>query len=86
MYVGRCRPAGELVLAGRLGTWHIDHLLESIEDNLHDDIGWDDQIMEVDEQAKDDLAGLIEKFLAERAKFNAYGVADVKPHKITVED
>lgn len=86
VYVGRCRPAAELVTAKRISTWHIDHLLEGIEDSLHDEIGWDDQIMEVSEVAKDDLAKLIETFLALNAKFNAYGVADVKPHEITVED
>jgi len=86
VYVGRCQPAAELVTAGRLGTWSIDHLLENIEDSLHDQIGWDDQIMEVSEEAKNDLAKLIETFLAERATFKAYGVADVQPHQITVED
>lgn len=86
VYVGRCRPAAELVTAMRLDTWYIDKMLESIEDSLHGEIGWDDEIMEVSEEAKNDLAKLIETFLAERATFNAYGVADVQPHQITVED
>lgn len=86
VYVGRCRPAAELVTAQNISSWHIDHLLEGIEDSLHEEIGWDDQIMEVSEIAKNDLAKMIDTFLALNAKFNAYGVTDVTPHQITVED
>lgn len=79
-WVARVAKAEEFLDERRIGEWAQEH----VEEQLADEIGWDDRIVELPIEAQEELGQMIIKFLREKGAFKAYGVKSVKEHRHTI--
>ena len=85
MWIGVQKPAEEF-LRGRNPEWVGEHIFKDAELFLADNIGFDDSIIELEPAQITELGKLVTDWLCENAKFNAWGVVDVKEYPVLPED
>lgn len=65
-------------------TGMAEDVIERLEESLHDEIGYDDTILEMSKERLAELDKIIRDFVVKHGTFNAYGVKNAKEHTITI--
>lgn len=63
-----------------------EHLCDTLEEWLSDDIAWDDPICQLPKDAQAELGRLVVDFVAQRGGFKAYAVRDTTSHEVIVPE
>lgn len=81
-YIGQIAPADTLLNAHRLGDWAEEHMDET----LADEIGWDDHIVELTKDEKEELGRLMIEYVKSKQGFRAWGVKNVQTRTYTMPE
>lgn len=83
VYTATIAPATDFLRKNN-ALWIGERIEEDIECNLNDDIGWDDRIVELTNEQREELGKLVIEWMCTHAHFNCWGVVDVKEHRIRI--
>ena len=79
-WIAQVAPAWEKLNAVRVGEWCEEHL----DENLADEIGWDDNIVELTQPEREKLGQMVIDYVRSVDGFRAYGVKGEKEHQHTI--
>ena len=77
-YDGEAFKVGVITHPMDMVSVDVDTLLDNLEVNLFDQIGYEDQIIELSKDKRTELQVLIEEFLRREATFNSGGVTQIE--------
>lgn len=80
-YEGENFSVGQIVHALDLVAIDVDSLIETLECQLYDVIGYEEQIVELSKPHREELKSLIEQFLRDHATFNSHGMSNIEELK-----
>ncbi len=79
-YIAHVAPADALLNARRLGEWAEEHMDET----LADEIGWDDHIVELTSDEKEELGRMMIEYVKSKNGFRAWGVKGIQKRTYTM--
>ena len=82
LYTGEVTPAINFLRKHK--TFISEHLIETLDDWLADDIASDSPVLTLEKEQYAELDKLILDFLEAKGSFNRYGVTSVQEHKVTI--
>lgn len=82
IHLGRVKPIMEYLRKRGLAKY----LVEDLDNDLCDDIAWDDAMVELASEHCRELDELILDYLEKHASFNCWGVERLREHTVTAED
>ena len=63
-----------------------EHICDTLDEWLSDDIAWDDPVCTLPKDAQAELGRLVVNFIKERGGFKAYAVLEITSHEVTVPE